>query len=236
VAKLGARRREEVFRVSRSRPTTTPGVAEVRDSRALTSDGNLLSRSVLRYTPEEVERNYGKKSHDYGWKVKGMVKPGLSLEELLRPYLDKGWSLESASPSYFTVSGDVVEAHSQEPFRNVEAAEKRRTSLARQREKREEKRSAADDPGFYVTNNYLGAATRPRVADHPRPFASYEAAEEFAVRRLQQFAEFRFDYLLPVVVTRSDSRQDAEASRGEILWVDGKQKGPAPDPRQTAFF
>ena len=74
MAKLRARRREEVFRVSRSRTSTTAGVAEVQEHRSLMSDGNLLERSVLRYTPEEVERNYGKKSHDYGWKVRGRVK------------------------------------------------------------------------------------------------------------------------------------------------------------------
>lgn len=236
MAKLGARRREEVFRVSRSRTSTTPGVAEVREHRALMSDGNLLGRSVLRYTPEEVERNYGKKSHDYGWKVRGRVKAGVSLEELLKPYLDRGWTLESASPSYFTVSGDVVTAHSQDPFVGVEAAEKRRATLARQRGKREEGRKAADGPGFYVTNNYLGSVFRPRVADHPRPFPSYEAAEEFAVRRYQQFAEFQFNYLMPVVVIKADSRQEAEANQGEVLWVDGKYRGPAADPRQTSFL
>ena len=236
MAKLRARRREEVFRVTRTRPSTTAGVAEVRDSRALMSDGNLLERSVLRYTPEEVKRNYGKRSHDYGWKVRGRVKAGISLEDLLKPYLDRGWTLESASPSYFTVSGDVVEAHSREPFVGVEAAEKRRASLARQRGKREEGRKAADGPGFYVTNNYLGSVYRPRVADHPKPFANYEAAEEFAVGRYRQFAELQFQYLMPVIVTSAQSRQEAEAGQGEVLWVDGKYRGPAADPRQTSFL
>lgn len=239
MAKLKARGREEVFRVERSRPSESEGVAEVRDFRALVSDGSVLERMVLHYTAEEVARNYGKKSHDYGWKVRGRAKSGLSLEQLLKSYLDRGWSLVTASGSYFTVSGDVVEAHSQEPFIKVEAAEKRRASLATQRTRsasaREERRRSSDGPGYYVTNGFTDSAARDRVADHPAPFTDLEQATEFAARRYQYFRRNAFNYLLPVTVTLSQSRRDAEEGAGDVLWVNGTQKGPPVDERQVGF-
>jgi hypothetical protein len=236
VAKLKARKREEVFRVERTRAHGRDGVAEVRDSRALMSDGNVLERMVLRYTPEEVEKNYGKKSHDYGWKVRGRAKSGLSLEQLLKGYLDRGWQLAEASDDYFTVSGDSIEAHSQGPFITVEKAERRMEGLARSAARREDRRKTEDGPGFYVTNGFTGSAYRTRVADHPRPFESYEQAEEFAVGRLRHLAGMSLNYLLPVLVIRADSRQDAEANNGDLLWADGRSKGPVVDPRQTSLF
>jgi hypothetical protein len=48
--------------------------------------------------------------------------------------------------------------------------------------------------------------------------------------------EFSFDYLLPVVVIESRSRYEAEANEGNVLWIDGRSKGPTVDPRQTNLF
>jgi hypothetical protein len=240
VAKLKARGRKEVFRVERTRASSSPGVAEVLDYRALMSDGNILERMVLHYTPEETARNYGKKSHDYGWKVRGRARSGLTLEQLLKLYLDKGWQLSAASGDYFTVGGDSIEAHSQEPFVAAEAAAKRREGLARTREKeasRQETRAReSDGPGFYVTNGYTGSPLRRRVADHPKPFPRYEQAEEFAVGKLRYFLGLSLDYLLPVLVVSARSRQDAESGRGDVLWEDGKSTGPTVDPRQESLF
>jgi hypothetical protein len=240
MAKLKARGREEIFRVERTRGSSTPGVAEVHDYRILASDGNVLERMVLHYTPEETAKNYGKKSHDYGWKVRGRAKAGLTLEQLLKSYLDRGWQLASASESYFAVRGDSIEAHSQEPFVSEEKATARRELLTRQRtrasEKRESQRRESDGPGFYVTSGYTASSFRTRIADHPKPFETYEQAEEFAARRLQRFKEFSFDYLLPVVVIESRSRYEAEANEGDVLWIDGRSKGPSVDPRQMNLF
>jgi hypothetical protein len=244
VAKLKARGREEIFRVERVRPPAPgniQGIAEVRDYRVLASDGNVLERMVLHYTPEEAAKNYGKKSHDYGWKVRGRARSGLTLEQLLKLYLDKGWQLAEASDAYFTVSGDSIESISQEPFISIEKAAKRSEGLARQRSKKSDRREAhakeSDGPGYYVTNEYVGSSVyRNRVADHPRPFEHYEQAEEFAVRRLQHFREFSFDYLLPVLVISSQSRQAAEEGSGDVLWMDGRSRGPAVDPRQQSLF
>ncbi len=241
MAKLKARGREEIFRVEKTMPGTSSGVAEVRHYRALTSDGSVLERMVIYYTPEEVARSYGRKSHGYGWKIRGRAKAGKSLEELLKIYLDGGWQLVEANPAYFRVSGDSIEALSQEPFISVEKAEKRSEKLASSRAKekarREEKARVSDGPGFYVTNVYTGGLMRTRIADHERPFATYEEAEEFAWKRYRRFTtEFSFQYLLPVVVIAAESRQAAEANEGEVLWIDGKYKGPAVDPRQTSLF
>lgn len=240
MAKLKARGREEIFRVEKVAPGERDGVAEVHHFRTLTSDGNLLERMVIRYTPEEVARNYGKRQHDYGWKVRGRARPGLTLEQLLKIYLDKGWTLASASPSYFDVRGDAIQGISQEPFISVERTEKRRGQLARQREKaeasRQEKTAKKDGPGFYVTNRYTGSATHSRVADHERPFPAYEAAEEFAWERLRYLEGMSLGYLLPVLVVAAESRRDAELCQGEVLWVNGKYRGPAADPRQMQLF
>jgi hypothetical protein len=243
VAKLKARGREEIFRVERSRPPSpgnVQGIAEVRDYRVLASDGNVLERMVLHYTPEEAARNYGKKSHDYGWKVRGRARSGLTLEQLLKLYLDKGWQLADASSSYFTVSGDSIESISQDPFIPVETATKRREGLARQRVKassrREEHARTSDGPGFYVTNGFTGSTIASRVADHPKPFATYEQAEDLADKKYREFVRYRFNYLLPVLVIEAASRGDAEEGRGDVLWVDGRSKGPAVDPRQQNLF
>lgn len=241
MAKLKARGREEIFRVQRVSPGRRDGVAEVHEFRAMTSDGSVLERLVLRYTPEEIAKNYGERSHDYGWKVRGRAKAGLSLEQLLKGYLDHGWSLADASSAYFRREGDVIEGLSQEPFITVEKAEKRREKILKSRDRAESSRAERartnDGPGFYVTNNYVGegAMSHPRIADHERPFKTCEAAVEFASRRLENFREFAFNYLLPVAVVESTSRQAAERNEGHVWWVDGVSRGPAIDPRQAKF-
>lgn len=199
-------------------------------------DGNLLERMVVYYTPEEVKKNYGEKSHDYGWKVRGRAKGGYTLEQILKSYLDKGWQLSSASPRHFTVSCDSIEAHSREPFVTAEAAQKRRERLAKAGAGREAERRTADGPGLYVTNGFTGSAYRRRVADHPRPFAHYEEAEEFALGRLRYLMGLSLEYLLPVLVISSQSRHEAEAGAGDVLWADGRSTGPAVDPRQESLF
>jgi hypothetical protein len=242
MAKLKARGREEIFRVTKVETGgTREGIKGVRHYRALASDGNILERLVIEYTAVEKAKNYGKGSHDYGWKIRGRAKAGWSLEQLLKGYLDKGWELISASPTYFTVSGTSIEAHSQEPFIAVEKAEKRKASLTKQRTRAEEERRSKaaeeDGPGFYVTNGYTGGSMfRTRIADHKKPFKTIEAAVDAAENRLHHLTvDFSFHYLLPVAVLESNSRQEAEQNVGHVWWIDGAFKGPPVDPRQTGF-
>jgi hypothetical protein len=239
MAKLKARGREEIFRVTISRPAadTSTGVETVQDFRSLMSDGNILTRRLLRYTPEEAAKNYGKRSHDYGWTVKGRARAGLSLEQLLKIYLDKGWEVVEVSGNYFRRQGSMVEALSQEPFISLETAEKRKTVLAKSHSKaeakRKEKTKLENGPGFYVTNNFL--TTGSRGADHEKPFPTFEAAESFALKQLATFRASNFGYLLPVIVIEADSRELASTNKGHVWWIDGQFKGPAVDPRQTGF-
>jgi hypothetical protein len=252
MAKLKARGRQEIFRVRRVE-VPRPGqfhddsIAEIHHFRALTTDGNVLSRMVMYYTPEEVRKNYGKTHHDYGWKVKGRAKAGRSVEELLRFYLEKEWELEDASDSYFRRVGDGMEGISQAPLVTEAKAAKRREQITKRREKASHPReyravvgpreSRGDGPGFYVTNNYTGAGLRSRVADHPEPFPTYESAEEWAWSRYRHLLEMQLDYLLPVDVVESPSRADAESlgGSGHVWWRNGKHLGPPIDPRQTGL-
>lgn len=243
MAKLKARGREEIFRVTRVETPGRDGIKGVRHYRALASDGNVLERMVVEYTPEETAKNYGKGSHDYGWKIRGRAKAGLGLEQLLKGYLDKGWELVQASSVYFKTNfaGTVIEAYSQEPFIAVAQAEKRKASLTKQRTKAEEERrhkaEEEDGPGFYVTNGYTGgSAFRTRIADHRKPYKTIEAAVDAAEKRLHHLTvEYSFDYLLPVAVLEANSRQEAERNEGHVWWIDGAFKGPPLDPRQTGF-
>jgi hypothetical protein len=242
MAKLKARGREEIFRVTRvATGEGREGIKGVRHYRALASDGNILERMVIEYTPEETAKNYGKGSHDHRWKIRGRAKAGWTLEQLLKGYLDKGWELVDASRTYFKVQGNIIEAYSQEPFITEAAATKRKATLAKSRTKAESERARKadleDGPGLYVTNGYTeGGFGKNRVADHKTPFRTIEEAIDFAEKRLHRLSvEYRFDYLLPVAVIESPSREHAEQNVGHVWWINGKFKGPAVDPRQTGF-
>jgi hypothetical protein len=234
MAKISARGREEIFRVKRTHPGSSDGVTSVDDYRALTSDGSILERMVIHYTPEEKAKNYGKGSHDYGWKIRSRARSGKTLEELLHVYLDKGWQLVEANRSYFDLRGGAFVGISQKPFITEEAAATRSKKLKRSRAKASELRAehshTHDGPGFYVTNNYTGAGSifRNRIADHERPFESLHEAEKFALQRVRRFTvEFSFQYLLPVLIIQSTSRQEAEAGQGRVWWTSDDLKASA---------
>jgi hypothetical protein len=93
-----------------------------------------------------------------------------------------------------------------------------------------------DGPGLYVTNRFTESMIHSRVADHPKPFATYEQAEDFAVDRYRHLLSLSLHYLLPVIVIASQSRRGAEWNQGDVLWIDGKSTGPVVDPRQQSLF
>jgi hypothetical protein len=243
MAKLKARGREEIFRVSKTVPGNREGVAEVTHYLALASDGSVLERMVLRYTAAEKEKNYGKGSHDYGWKVRGRAKAGRSVEQLLKPYLDAGWHLVEASPSYFRISRDSVEGLSSEPLIEEAAAARRAERLKKSREKsateRTERARTHDGPGFYVTNGYTGGRSifKTRVADHERPFQDVEAAIKFAVQRLRHLTvDYNFNYLLPVLLVEASSRREAEEGGGRLLWTSNDPKSAASASQEPGYY
>ena len=92
MARLKARGRQEIFRIEKIEEVPYQGFTErYRIQKALMSDGNIL-----------------KKVDDGSWKILGKVKPGLSAEQALQIYANKGWKLLSSSPAYLSVSGDTV--------------------------------------------------------------------------------------------------------------------------------
>jgi hypothetical protein len=242
MARLKARGRKEIFRVvSVKEPApeaANRGVAETKHYRALMTDGNVLERMVIYYTPEEVRRSYGERSHDYGWKVRGKIKAGLSAEQLLKSYLDRGWEVESLSPEHFRTGPDFIVGISDKPIVTEAKAANRKRASERQREKAATERQLANGPGFYVTNALLhsGHTGRSRVADHPSPFATFEEAEEWAVGRMRYFASMSLNYLHPLLIVEADSRQKAETGYGHVWWQDGKFRGGPVDPRQERLF
>jgi hypothetical protein len=90
--------------------------------------------------------------------------------------------------------------------------------------------------GFYVTNqNAAGSLTKPRIANHG-PYATLDEAIDQARLTLREYLQMKFGYLLPVEVVEGASREKVEHGEGHTWWINGKYKGPAPDPRQLRMF
>jgi len=91
MAKLSARGRKIIFEVEKE--VGEKGVSEgphrwERTSVALGSDGVILKKWTV-----EIK---GVGIHDYGWKVLGKAKPGLSAEAILEIYCKKGFKIKAA--------------------------------------------------------------------------------------------------------------------------------------------
>jgi DnaJ-class molecular chaperone len=64
-----------------------------RKTKAYMSDGNLLEKLDVRFRPGPYD--HGKERfHSYGWKVRGKVKAGLTVEAWLAMHRVKGWDVE----------------------------------------------------------------------------------------------------------------------------------------------
>ena len=249
MAKLKARGRKEIFRVTKTkqRPDDRQ-ISHERIQVALMTDNNFLKRRVIYWRPEA---NVGSQ-HDYGWKVTGKIKAGLTAEAALKIYLDAGYVLEDSSPAYFARQGNVIEGRSDRPLRTEakathekEAKEKRRSAdpklatsysdLEAEKKKRKARSHGYridDGPGFYVVNRTTHGAT---LAAQLGPFDDFSRAEDAAQDRYNEFVSMSFTYLLPVAVIESRSRLAAEMEQGHVWWINGKHKGPPIDPRQTHF-
>ncbi len=231
MAKLKARGRIELFRVEKEGDVVPKNPGDViwrKDSRALMSDGNILERSSAKW-PDKYEPS-GVRRHDWAWKVRGKLKAGWTPQKLLDLYLGKGFVLKSKVSHL--VAGPLFD----EPL----ITEAKAASAARAKVKSAEKRKVVtatrSGPGFYVTNVYTaGGDWKPRIADHEKPFASFEEAEEAAIKRLRHLGSFGFTYLLPVQVIEAPSRTMAEQGIGHVWWTNGKFKGGPIDPRQLRF-
>lgn len=252
MAKLRARGRQEIVRMVRERETPDDRLTtSEKEQAALMSDGNVLKRRTIRWR----EASYGSATHDYGWKVAGKIKAGLTPEDFVRIYQERDYVLESCSASHLVRRGDFVENVSGEPVRTEARAvaekksrEKRaaRPAQGRAAQGREELRrrgsssvpgeERGEGPGLYVTNAYLGGGlgVAHRAAAHG-PFSDMELAELAAWGRLKFIRDMSFQYLQPVQIVESPSMDAAEQGVGHVWWVDGKRRGPPADPRQTQF-
>jgi hypothetical protein len=247
MAKLKARGRQEIFRMTRERETPTDKqVSSEKVQVALMSDGNVLKRRVIRWRPE---MDMGTQ-HDYGWKVTGKIKPGLTAEQALEIYLKAGYALEGSSPEYLIRRGNMISDVSNVPLRTAAQAEKQLDARKKHETKAKlgkyetlAKKKGRDDrgdgPGLYVTNgklmgSMLSDVTRGRVAELG-PYESMDDAEEAAWRRFDEFRSMSFDYLRPVKIIESPNRASAERDQGHVWWIDGRRKGPPVDPRQLGF-
>jgi hypothetical protein len=240
MAKLSARGRKIIFEVEKE--IGEKGVSEgpnrwERTNLALGSDGIILKKWTA-----EIK---GVGVHDYGWKILGKVKPGLSAETVLEIYCKKGYKikvapgLDSDARVYCNTLSTAVAAGMIPPartspmtgaaIRSEKKASKEKTRKTKALSKRAEVSLSKNGPGFYVVNNIIGTFDAP---EHERPFETYEEAEEFAWDRYRRFVKAGNYTYLPVFVIEASSRQDAWFKRGHIWWADGKQKGPPISPRQ----
>ena len=93
MAKLSARGRKELARVSKEKETPEGDLTTwERRTLALMDDGNILEKRDVRFKP--IAGLEGSK-HSYGWKVLGKAKPGLTPERFVEIYVEKGYAKES---------------------------------------------------------------------------------------------------------------------------------------------
>ena len=260
MAKLKARGRHEIARLGKT--TATPDdkdVSEEQSQVALMTDGNVLSRRVIRWRPGGSMLDYGgKPTHDYGWKVKGKIKAGLTAEDFVRIYQTRGFSLESSSGEYLVRQGDTIENRRETPIRTeVKAASEKKAAARRAAQPKPkgpakpgkrifigykieiEGEGKGEGPGLYVTNapsgldGMLNSNHREAVYG---PFDSMELAELAAWDRLNYVEDMKFSHLSPVEIIEGNSKDHVESGYGHSWWRNGTHRGPPVDPRQTSLF
>ena len=98
---------------------------------------------------------------------------------------------------------------------------------------------AADDdhePGFYIVpHHYLDEAAGPFDTFDQAEEAAWECLRSREQRQLQEECAAEGVTCPPVRIIESKNSALALQGRGPVWWIDGKQKGPPVDPRQTGF-
>lgn len=95
MAKLSARGRKELYRVSLEAVVTDPDrlVTWERTTKALMSDNKVLEKRDVRFKPDSIHPE-GQR-HSYGWTVRGKLKAGFAPEVWRDRHVEKGWQLEA---------------------------------------------------------------------------------------------------------------------------------------------
>ncbi len=97
MAKLNARGRTEVARLSHEVSLTPEEVAAKgslvdwrRYTLVLASDGTILQKVQVRFVANGFSQAY---KHDYGWKVHGKLKAGVTSQQWVDAKVARGWQL-----------------------------------------------------------------------------------------------------------------------------------------------
>lgn len=245
MAKLKARGRQEIVRLTKEMDLPNDDMlSHAKMQVALMSDGNILKRRVVTWRDRGPHSNLG--THDYGWKVSGKIKAGLTPENFVEIYGKSGYVSDSAGGSFVVHRrGSYPENLTGKPIITQERADAAKRARAARAAKpkpaqrafgsRKDERKNDDGPGLYITNQYLGGIPGHSRAAELGPFDNLDLAEDSAWARYNEFRGMSLDYLLPVKVIESRSRREAEADVGHTWWIDGRRKGPPVDPRQTGF-
>jgi hypothetical protein len=95
MAKLSARGRTEIYRVTKSYQVRPDEDVTLRKKTVcLMSDGNVLEKITVRFKPMGSWDDPKGRLHDWGYKVKGKIASGHSNEEWLAKHLAAGFVKE----------------------------------------------------------------------------------------------------------------------------------------------
>jgi hypothetical protein len=250
LAKLRARGRTEIFRVSKAGDTSAETRAKFPDlvwrkhTVALMSDGTMLEKTDARWAARPGITTASQSSPGT-WKVRGKIKAGLSVEGALEIYAKKGYEVESATGvsgfdrSYYAALAAASRGERLAPAikpaslaggpGRVIRTEKQAVRQKKAKEKRRESRKREDaekhGAGFYVRN--ATTSMMGKLAAEQGPYDTLEEAIEKAWEKLRYFKGLHFEYLLPVEVVHAKSRRAAEwREEDHVYWVNGKSRGP----------
>ena len=93
-----------------------------------------------------------------------------------------------------------------------------------------------NEPGFYIVpHHYLDEAAGPFDTFDQAEEAAWECLRSREQRQLQEECAAEGVTCPPVRIIESKNSALALQGRGPVWWIDGKQKGPPVDPRQTGF-
>ena len=93
-----------------------------------------------------------------------------------------------------------------------------------------------DEPGFYIVpHHYLDEASGPFDTFEQAEDAAWECLRSREHQRLQEECAAEGIACPPVRIVESKNSAQALQGKGRVWWIDGKQKGPPVDPRQTGF-
>ena len=93
-----------------------------------------------------------------------------------------------------------------------------------------------EEPGFYIVpHHYLDEAAGPFDTFEQAEDAAWECLRSPEHRRLQEECAAEGVHCPPTRIIESQNSTQALQGRGYVWWIDGRQKGPPADPRQTGF-